>query len=149
MDLFQVFTRLRVVPFSTPLDLKLTTLALFKGRRDLHKQFGAYACKLLLGRLDAPAFMLMCAVYDVPILLVVGKAFYRWGSPTHAVRDGTIVRAFDTSHLFEICLAKPLYAISHYTLTDLTAMAEQLGLQGRTKTVLYEQIKDNVNLMLK
>jgi hypothetical protein len=148
MDLLLVFMKLRVMPFSTHLELKLSALTLYASRKELHKIFAPYA-PLLLGRLTPPTFLLLCAAYDVPILLVEGPVFYTWGDPQHAVRNGAITPIFHTGHLFEVRLAKPLYAVSHYTLAELTAMAAQLGLEGRTKAVLYERIKEFVNLQLK
>jgi hypothetical protein len=149
MDLFQIFLRLKVIPFSTEVELKLETLQLYRRKKELHKVFGAYAPLLLRGRLTAVPFVLMCAVYDVPVLLVEGKVCFRWGTPTHVVRDRKIVPLFNEDHLFEIRVPKPLYAVTYYTLAELTEMAHQLGLHGETKKVLYDQIKDYVNLMLK
>jgi hypothetical protein len=146
--LLQLFCRLRVLSnYESPVEFKLASLDLYRVRKDL-KEFAPYADGLVTGWLTPGSFLLLCALYNVPILVAERGVCYRWGAPTYAVREGVIGPMFHVGHLFEIRMAKPLYAASHYKVGELAAIAAKLGVGGKTKVEIYQAVKEFLNRIL-
>ena len=146
--LLQLFLRLRVLSnYEAPVEFKLASLDLYRKRKDL-KEFAPYSDGLVTGWLTPGSFLLLCALYDVPILVAEGGVCYRWGAPTYAVRNGVIGTMFHVGHLFEIRAAKPLYAASHYKVGELATIAAKLGVGGKTKVEIYQEVKEFLNRIL-
>ena len=95
---------------------------------------------LLSENLSPLGLCALCHLYKVNAAFVVGRTYFVVGDATHVARDGVITRRFASTNLLLVNPSKLLYAVSHYTLADLTRMAAALRLAGGTKAALFAEI---------
>jgi hypothetical protein len=95
---------------------------------------------LLSENLSPLSLYLLCVLYQVPAAVVVGRTYFVVGAPTHVVRDGRITPLFAASDLLLVNPSKLYYAVSHYSLPDLTTMATALRVGLGTKAKMYAEI---------
>jgi hypothetical protein len=95
---------------------------------------------LLTEALSPLSLYLLCVLYQVPAAVVVGRTYFVVGAPTHVVRDGRLTPLFASTDLLRVTPSKLYYAVSHYSLPELTTMATALRVERGTKAKMYADI---------
>ena len=103
----------------------------------------AVEASLLTGALNPPAFFALCVLYGVNVNLVYGNGCYAktGAEPSRVWVDpfkGTIRMMDGCMHLLLVNPYKPLYAVSHYTASELAQMCAKVKLPNDgTKAVMH------------
>jgi len=115
--------------------LKLKTVDIVAVERTLVQDF-----------LTPLSFIVLCALYEIDIVVVCDRFYCKCGSPKYAIRRDKIIRLPDLSDLYELNPIKPLYSISHYTLADLVRLGTQLNIahEKQKKQEIYDNVSRRV-----
>ena len=147
--LLQVFLRLHVPSdYANDAQFKLQALdALRAGGHYKRLKIAPEAVErnLLTAALSPTALYMLCALYGVPAAVVVGRTYFVVGNPTHVVRDGRIRPLFASTDLLLVSPPKLYYAVSHYSLPDLTRAATALRLPHGTKAKMHAEMATYLN----
>ena len=159
MDFFEapdpllcVLFKLRVMPRVEDHEFKLNALDALRASK-IYKQLklkqeaiDALERNLVQAHLSPLAFTALCALYDVAIVVAYKTWHYVCGDARFALRGTRIGRIGDLSDSLEITPSRPLYAASHYTLSELQAMALKLRVSHAKvlKADLYLRVKTEI-----
>ena len=100
---------------------------------------------LLTEALSPLSLYMLCALYGVDAAVVVGRTYFVVGAPTHVVRDGRVAPLFASTDLLLVSPPKLYYAVSHYSLLELTRMATALRVPPGTKAKMFADIATYLN----
>jgi hypothetical protein len=98
---------------------------------------------LVQEHLSPLTFTALCKLYDINVAVLHKGHHFVCGSPAYALR-GLAVERLKNLHTYEYTPTKPLYALSHYSLADLQAMATQLSVPHGTRAAMYAAIAERV-----
>jgi len=98
---------------------------------------------LVQEHLSPLTFTALCALYHIDVAVIHRDYHYRCGAPRYALRGITVER-LKLLHTYEATPTKPLYALSHYSLADLQALATSLGVPHGTRAAMYAAIVGRV-----
>jgi len=155
--LLLLLSRLRVMPL--PVDENDSKLASLDALRksNVYKQLKLKHIDILdvertlvQDYLTPRSFLVLCALYEIDIVVICSRYYWSCGSPKYAIRRDKIIRLPDLSDLYELNPIKPLYSISHYTLPDLQIIATQLNIphEKQKKTEIYITVCHAVKLLI-
>ena len=87
----------------------------------------------------------ICQKYNISICVVRNHHYFQYGTnPTHIICDCVVEPMKDLSDYFKVY---PLYALSHYSLSDLKNMATQLRIPlSKTRKQIYEDIQKEIQI---
>jgi hypothetical protein len=108
-------------------------------------QVHALERNLVQEHLSPLSFSALCALYHVNVVVLHAGHHYRCGMPKYTLR-GLVVERMKLIHTYEFTPTKPLYALSHYKLTDLQTMSTKLELAQGTRIVMYAAISEKLKL---
>jgi hypothetical protein len=138
----RLFLRLHVAAdYASDAQFKLQALDALRAGGHLKKlKAEAVERNLLTENLSPLSLYLLCVLYQVPAAVVVGRTYFVVGAPTHVVRDGRITTLFASTDLLLVNPSKLYYAVSHYSLPELTTMATALRVGRGTKAKMHADI---------
>lgn len=90
------------------------------------------------------SFIALCLLYKVEIVVVFRRYHYICGNAKYALCGNSVckIRNLDT---FQLIPAKPIYAISHYSIAELRDIADKLHLhETGTKAIIYAAISNEI-----
>jgi hypothetical protein len=141
---FQILLKLRVwVGDMDELAFKLATLSKLRTKPFYKRLKPSVVERIengLLSNFTPLSFWAACTLYDLNVRVVQSPYYLDCGEPNVMWRNGKLQRTCSIG-LFQLQPLKPLYAISHYKVADLKAIAGQLGVHESTKTEMYANIQ--------
>lgn len=100
-------------------------------------------------RLSPLAFYALAVLHDVNVMVVLNRFSFSTlpkKTPAFQVCRGVVSKYASRTDLYVLPqVAKPLYAVSHYTVRDLEGMADQLRLPKGSKPYMHNVISEYVS----
>ena len=106
-------------------------------------QIQALERNLVQEYLSPLTFTAICALYYIDVTVLYKGYHFVCGSPAYAL-CGLSVHRLKNVHTYPFNPAKPLYALSHYSLGDLRGISTQLDMPHGTRTAMYSAIVERV-----